>query len=277
MQPNANSIQMHAYADSVFTGWAGDSPPLQIINMGTAHIRHTLFRNFQLRSEVVDVSFGGTVMFGNVSFANVTLQQGQIVSTSLNDYAILDNEDCSTRLYYADDDMHYDVEATPVPEALRVRLGADFVIEEDMMSDCLYANVAGDVVLPGCPPESADARRVFIEEACPDGAAVNHKFTEVSLMGPRFSTADAPCEPLPEIEMSMDSAVELLDGENSSTSPLAAAVDVSTSEACEAMLLFDSDPWFVAAVEVSSPSLSPSAPLALRPLQPILTFTAMTV
>ena len=247
-------------ADCIFTGWAGDAPPLQITELGTANIRNTHFRNLELWSEVVDVSHGGTVMFGNVSFANVTLQQGQIVSTSLNDYEPIEaTYYCDSRGYYADDDMNYDVEALAVPEARRAALGADFVIESDVMSDCLWVNIADDLLLPGCPPQSADARKLLMQEACddaPTGAAADH-FVGANEIGLITDALEVRCTQQPSAELLEASTLaakgpDQLDGAVRGSAAAAADVSGSTTEfqQCHVRLLSGDDPWLVAAVQV---------------------------
>ena len=107
------------------------------------------------------MSLEGIVHMHNVTLANVTLDRGAIVSTTLNDYQqaigyILH--------YYADEDEPYDVPLEVVPIAERGLFGAEFVVVNSTLGDCMYL-LSGDVVQPGCPPESVARRQTMKQRA----------------------------------------------------------------------------------------------------------------
>ena len=119
-----------------------------------ANVEDTVFRNMRLNVELVDVSKGGTVRFQNVQLADVSLHQGKIVSTSVNDYE--NNQDFGF-FYTAADDAEYDVEYMPVPMEERGMFNEDFIINNQLISDCMYMK-ANRSIMPGCPPSSVTRR-----------------------------------------------------------------------------------------------------------------------
>ena len=134
---------------------SGDWAPLGVHTYSVANVVNTTFRSMHLSVELADVSYLGMVRFENVSLADVTLQKGKVVSTTKND------GDCSTDSgveYYSDDDEGYDVDLAPVQPEDRVKLGIDFVIRQQVMSDCVNVRVRSDAVLPGCPQASTHKR-----------------------------------------------------------------------------------------------------------------------
>lgn len=147
-------LTLRKRADSIFSDWAGFMSPLRINARSVANVRNTVFRNMQLSVEIADVSQTGTARFENVSFANVTLQHGAVVSTSFNDYTA--PAAGYEVVYYAEDDANYDVEVRRLPHADAGVFGAEFVIDDDYMSDCIYMWAYG--VEPGCPEESVQQR-----------------------------------------------------------------------------------------------------------------------
>lgn len=154
--PAGTALTRAAAADCIVSDWAGFRSPFVVKFQSVLHIRNTIFLNSYLYSELVDVSFEGIVRFEAVSLANVSLTDGAVVDTTLNDY----QQAIAYYLnYYAEDDEAYDVEVEPVPAASRGMFGAEFVIPNATMSDCVYTLGAGPgVVYPGCPPESEAAR-----------------------------------------------------------------------------------------------------------------------
>ena len=124
-----------------------------------AKVRNSVFLDMHLVVEVADVTRGSSVRFENVSFANVTLERGAVVGTSLNDDEV--GDDCGL-FYEAEDDEAYDVEAEAVPVGERGIFREEFRIRDDTMSDCLFLRAGEGVVLPGCPEQSAVYRgRMF--------------------------------------------------------------------------------------------------------------------
>ena len=110
----------------------------------------------RLDVELADVSNGGVVRFEDVKLADVSLNYGKIVSTSWKEY-----DSASGRPETVVDSADYDVEYTPVPVAERSMFGEEFLIADQIMSDCLYKYAADGEILPGCPLVSAQRRRVF--------------------------------------------------------------------------------------------------------------------
>ena len=156
------------FADCIFSNWSGFHSPLTINYQSVANVRNTVFRNMALAVEIADVSYEGMVRFANVSFANVTLElaHGAVVSTTLNDY----QEAIGFYLtYYAEDDAAYDVVLETVPAGEGGVFGAEFRIEEQTLSDCIYLLARAGTVLPGCPCETLAARNRTIDRGFNSG------------------------------------------------------------------------------------------------------------
>ena len=137
------------FVDCIFTDWAGFASPLNVEFQGVGSVRNSTFRNMHLHSEIADVSFDGMAHFEDVRFANVTLERGVVVGTTLNDY----QQAIGVYIqYYGDDDAELlDMELTPVPEAESGVLGEEFVIKNDSISDCASMTAVQDVRgRPGC-------------------------------------------------------------------------------------------------------------------------------
>jgi len=130
---------------------SGAMSTLGVHRDSVANIVNTTFRSTNLSVELVDVSYLGIVRFDNVSLSDVTLQQGKVVGTTENDFHYSTEMEIS---YYPEDDQHYDVHITEVQGQERDTLGVEFIIEEQVMSDCVYVFVGKDTVLPGCPEAS---------------------------------------------------------------------------------------------------------------------------
>lgn len=80
---------MHAHvmcAGCIVADWAGYLSPFIVLARGVLRLQNTLLLDSHIGVEVVDVSFEGAVRMENVTFANVTLTQGAVVSTTRNDY-----------------------------------------------------------------------------------------------------------------------------------------------------------------------------------------------
>eukprot|EP00892_Ulva_mutabilis_P004140 jgi/Ulvmu1/2098/UM125_0001.1 len=150
------------FNDCIFTDWAGSTSIITLKFQSICNVRNTVFRNMHLQVEIADVSFAGIVRFENVSLANVTLEHGAVVSTTLNDYGPAVG---SYLTYYAEDDEDFDVEIQPVPPSERGVFGEEFVIVEQTMSDCVYLLAAAGTVFPGCPQSSLMARNDMISRS----------------------------------------------------------------------------------------------------------------
>ena len=153
-------------ADCIFTDWAGFHSPLTIKFQSVVSVRNTTFRNMNLHVEIADVSYEGIVHFEDVRFANVTLEHGAVVSTTLNDY----QQAIGFYLtYYADDDANYDMQVYPVPQGARGVFAEDFVVVNEMMSDCVYLLAIQGTVLPGCSKNTLDARNRVMDRGFTSG------------------------------------------------------------------------------------------------------------
>eukprot|EP00892_Ulva_mutabilis_P006551 jgi/Ulvmu1/4268/UM194_0008.1 len=153
--------------DCMFTDWRGGASPLRV-SRSVANIVDTVFRNTHLPVELIDVSFNGVVRFERAALADVTLSRGDIVSTTFNDYYL---DPVNDVYYYAYDDSAYDVAATEAPIDRRGEFGAEFVVDEAVMSDCVYLKADDGVVQPGCPEVSAEHRRVMLRRGSRGGLA----------------------------------------------------------------------------------------------------------
>eukprot|EP00892_Ulva_mutabilis_P010359 jgi/Ulvmu1/7696/UM038_0128.1 len=137
--------------DSVLSDWSGFLSPVRVTAGSVANVRNTVFRNMHLAVEIADVSFIGAVRFENASFANVTLQHGAVVSTTVNDYKEV-APDYGLH-YYAEDDAAYDVDVRPLAPGEAGVFGAEFGVDKDVLGDCAYT-WAYDHPQPGCPEAS---------------------------------------------------------------------------------------------------------------------------
>eukprot|EP00892_Ulva_mutabilis_P004147 jgi/Ulvmu1/2103/UM125_0007.1 len=144
-------------ADSVFSDWEGSLSPLRANGGSVINTVHTTFRNMHLAVEIADVSRQGSVRFEDVRLANVTLQRGAVVSTSENDY-----EQPASHYYlwyYAEDDEEYDVKVEALPPGQGGEFGADRIIRQDVMGDCVFVHTVPEfAVQPGCPNASVQQR-----------------------------------------------------------------------------------------------------------------------
>ena len=122
----------------------------------------------RVEAELVDVSYEGTVHFTNVSLANVSLEHGAVVSTTLNDYQQAIG---FYIMYYAEDDAAYDVDLVAVAPADAGVFGEEFRIVNDTLSDCIYLLRPADSVLPGCPVSSLAGRNRTIDRGYSGGGS----------------------------------------------------------------------------------------------------------
>ena len=120
-----------------------------------------------LHVEIADLSFGGTVHFEDLRFANVTLEHGAVVSTTLNDYQQADASGFHLT-YYAADDAAYDVQTIPVTPDKKGVFAEDFLVVNETMSDCLYLLSPPGTVLPGCSKNTLNARNRVKERSLND-------------------------------------------------------------------------------------------------------------
>eukprot|EP00892_Ulva_mutabilis_P004144 jgi/Ulvmu1/2100/UM125_0004.1 len=146
------------FGDCIFNEWAGLQSPISIHYQAVTNIVDSVFRNMHLSVEIADVSYGSTVRFQNVLFANVTLEHGHVVSTTANDYhgATYDGQ-----YYYASDDSAYDVDVAEVAPGDRGMWGADYVVVDDLLSDCIFLGVPSNITMPGCPDAAVAGRERF--------------------------------------------------------------------------------------------------------------------
>ena len=185
------------HADSVFTDWSGFWSPVVLRGSSVANVRDTVFRNAQLPVEIVDVSFAGSVHFQNVSFAGVTLKRGSVVSSTSNDY---ETPFSGYELHYlAEDDEAYDVLVSPLPPEEAGLFGADYIIYDDVMSDCLYlapgnACMEG-AVWPGCPPESVTQRKRLQKRSDGDSSRRAPLTAEYGYAGEYYAEYEQPFGP----------------------------------------------------------------------------------
>ena len=152
---------------------AGRDPPFLAASGAYATFSNCLFRNVQLpRSELFDVSQAGTVTLLNCHFSNISTGS-DLVDTSYNDYVPV-GTDYRFRYYsnieYLDytndrdvygrnDHEAYDIALSPAPGAAASLYGSDYIVVNETLSDCLSVQFAGgDLVLPGCPQDSVQAR-----------------------------------------------------------------------------------------------------------------------
>ena len=142
------------------------------------HIRNSVFGNTSIAVELVDVSHGGIVRFNSLALANVSLTHGAVVSTTTNDYEVVGDV-----VYYASDDAQYDVPLELVPPGAQTKFGADFVIADATMSDCLYLLAKDGDVFPGCPVESVAGRHRLVRSWNPALETLDHLGVSTPVQG----------------------------------------------------------------------------------------------
>ena len=137
----------------------GSESALGVYRGSVANVVNTAFRDIHLFVGLADVSRLGIVRFENVTLTNVTLQQGRVISTSANDYV---EEYLFEVVYYPDDDKNYDFQLLAVPRSEQDALGGEFIIVEQVMSDCVFVRVGATIRLPGCPQQSVEKRATIL-------------------------------------------------------------------------------------------------------------------
>lgn len=151
--------------------WAGYRPVLEAKRNSLVAMRNTVFANMSIagQAQIVDVSYGGTALFSNVSLASVEVSHGSVVGTLFNDYKAREACPDGDWYYLPEDDAGYDVHITPVDQQNRSMFGEEFVIEDEVMSDCMYVKQFKpdpDIVLPGCPVASSVTRLGWLGQPC---------------------------------------------------------------------------------------------------------------
>lgn len=111
----------------------------------------------RLTAEIADVSHGSTARFENTRFANVELAAGKVVATSASDFTSTSGD--SRLEYIPSDDAAYDVDVSEVDIGERGIWGADYVVVEGMMSDCLFMGYRRNISMPGCPTAAQEMRQ----------------------------------------------------------------------------------------------------------------------
>lgn len=86
----------------------------------------------------------------------------------------------------------------PPPARMTHAFGAEFVLDEAVMSDCLHVPVRAGVVLPGCPVGSAATRQRLAEQLeCTTANLPRQSLPySVRVAAPRLSTDAQPCDRL---------------------------------------------------------------------------------
>ena len=111
----------------------GSAPLLFVFNT-VANVRNTVLLDMRLTAGVADVTGAGAVRFENVSLTDVTLVQGDVISTGLHRYDAVYDEDA------AEDDAGMDagteVSLEWVPPEHRSVFGEHYIISEAMVSYC---------------------------------------------------------------------------------------------------------------------------------------------
>lgn len=168
---------MYVYcADCVFESFSGATPPILVSAEGFAYLNNATFHDMDLTSELIDVSYGGSVKMSNVQLDDVTLRNGTgpIVSTSANDKSLcpgtlspssssLIAPEGSEELYLQYDDEEYDV-ITDSGAA------GSLLISNGTMSDCLRVKWTCEVfakqAAPGCNAQSLQKRVQLEQDRC---------------------------------------------------------------------------------------------------------------
>ena len=150
------------HADCILSGWQGSLPPLSAIYRSVFNVVRTVFHDFDLRREVVDVSIGGIVRFEAVWFSHVTLLHHHVVATGFTDYEpVYSSFGYTTYFPYDDDD--FDVELEEVAPGAGAPFGASEWIPDAVMSDCVFLREPD--LMPGCPAAAAAAREALLQRA----------------------------------------------------------------------------------------------------------------
>lgn len=150
------------HADCILSGWQGSLPPLSAVYRSVINVVRTVFHDFELRREIVDVSVGGIVRFEAVWFSRVTLLHGHVVGTGLTDYTYVEASFGDT-MYFPDDGEEFDVEVEEVAPGAGAPFGASAWIPEAVMSDCVF--LLEPELMPGCPAAAIAAREALLQRA----------------------------------------------------------------------------------------------------------------
>ena len=169
--------QSFACAGCVFVDCVGYRPVLEAKYNSLVAIRNTVFANMSIagQAQIVDVSFVGTALFSNVSLANVGVSRDSVVGTLFNDYEAREACPGEDWYYLPEDYDGYDVNITPVDRKNCSVFGEEIVIEDEVMSDCMYLKpfmTNPYIVLPGCSVASAETRLRWMGQPCGSRATV---------------------------------------------------------------------------------------------------------
>lgn len=156
-----------ADADCIFTSWSRPRSPIYSAAATIVNVVDTVFINMRLPVEIADVSWGGFVRFENAALVNVTLTQGRVVSTTLNDGAESDEIYAHASdwlpIYYSEDDQGFDVRTTRTEEP---GMPGVYAIINGNMSDCIWLGMRNDdEANVGCPQESVAKREAVTQRA----------------------------------------------------------------------------------------------------------------
>ena len=155
---------------------------------GFASFNNTTFHDIDLKSELIDVSYGGAVKMENVRLTDVNLRNvtGPIISTSGNDNAMcpgalspsssaLVAPESTEELYLEYDDDMYDLQAEAVATS-EAGEGRSLVVNSGKMSDCLRVEWTCGLfekrAPPGCPAKTLQMRSDLEQQRCMESVGI---------------------------------------------------------------------------------------------------------
>ena len=114
------------------------SAPLVFVFDTVANVRNTVLLDMRLTAGVADMTGVSTVRFENVSLADVTLVQGDVISTGLYHYEALEyNPDNDPPEDDAGMDAETEVSLEWVPPEHRSIFGEQYIISEAILTRCV--------------------------------------------------------------------------------------------------------------------------------------------
>lgn len=178
----------------MFLNIAAPSPPLLVAAKSHATFTNCLFRALHLpRSEVIDLSFGGSVTLRYCRFADVSAARG-LVDTSSNDYQTLDEYNGNYD-EYGQKDHAYEIEQEPASVGDWQTFGAEWVVSNTTVSDCIggVENWEDGIVrdlAPGCPVEAIARQRAKFTGHLPPAAGITRNETASVAVTARMPSVD---------------------------------------------------------------------------------------
>eukprot|EP00892_Ulva_mutabilis_P008123 jgi/Ulvmu1/5683/UM024_0030.1 len=163
------------FQDSIFLNAAGSTAPFLIAAKSHGTFSNCFFQNIHMSgAELFDVSFGGSVTLRAVRMRDTTLAAEGVVDTSANDYVEIDPSRGNFDMYGDADMGGRDIPLLPAPDADRTLYGAEWVVHDATISDCIGGIETWEPGVmherpPGCTAATEAAQMQFFTAGPPLG------------------------------------------------------------------------------------------------------------